>query len=386
MIFASINIISVNYVLIIVIMLIVSFISNRGDELLVPLIGQYESNRAVKNVINQRETSVASSPVIFAHHKQDAPIIKQSIWPNYNQQNYINAQLSSKINGELFNQPPVSQDDAKRLEQYLINYPRYFDNNNGEQLNLAHINNRALSSIPFKPPATSPKIQTPETGQGKYALFGVPQSTTTQLQRSDQKDLQDKQTTIDQTTNKLSRQDIDLTRKGRVDDVVVFNKNSNKYIPSGTSMFKKLVQDHLGRAPLPPGCIGRAASYTSKCEDHLIKRLSQDATEGRTVLDVSRRVCCALFWHKDCISRVVVELCPDSNPVAADLLIGSRNLDLTMSCQKFNRDGCNAAPHGLSLPSMVQLLMMASILILVITRSFTTDLHLLHSTIGHPID
>lgn len=92
---------------------------------------------------------------------------------------------------------------------------------------------------------------------------------------------------------------------------------------------------------LAQNCITRSIPRSHTCEDHLIKRLRQDATEGRTVIDVGRRVCCALFWHKDCINRVVVETCPDSSPEAAKYLLGSRNLDLTLSCQRFNRDGCN---------------------------------------------
>lgn len=90
-------------------------------------------------------------------------------------------------------------------------------------------------------------------------------------------------------------------------------------------------------------CITKSAPLTSRCEDHLIRRLNQDATEGRTVVDVGRRYCCALFWHKDCINRIVVETCPDSSPAAADFLLGSRKLDLTLSCQRYNRDGCNGA-------------------------------------------
>lgn len=90
-------------------------------------------------------------------------------------------------------------------------------------------------------------------------------------------------------------------------------------------------------------CITRSTPLTQRCEDHLIRRLDQDAREGRTVVDVGRRVCCAIFWHKDCINRVVLETCPDSSPMAADFLIGSRKLDLTLSCQRFNRDGCNSS-------------------------------------------
>lgn len=135
-----------------------------------------------------------------------------------------------------------------------------------------------------------------------------------------------------------------LVRKGKVDSVV-YPKIGGLYRPTPA---KQLVNQVSHKLQFPvekwaQKCIINSAPQTSRCEDHLIKRLAQDASEGRTVIDVSRRLCCALFWHKDCINRIVLETCPDSSPVAADYLLGSRKLDLTLSCQKFNRDGCNGA-------------------------------------------
>lgn len=118
------------------------------------------------------------------------------------------------------------------------------------------------------------------------------------------------------------RRDDTFTKKGKVDDVPL----QLRKLPVATNF---------------QNCITRSLPKAASCEDHLIKRLHQDAAEGRTVLDVGRRVCCALFWHKSCLSDVVVESCPDSSPVATDILMGARKLDLTLSCQKFNRDGCN---------------------------------------------
>lgn len=145
-----------------------------------------------------------------------------------------------------------------------------------------------------------------------------------------------------------------LAKRGRLDD----NYDENTKHRLGSSATKSAhyfpAQQYPVSAPLfkkpnllldkpETNCIKRSESKVAICEDHLIRRLKQDAGEGRTALDVERRVCCALFWHKDCVARMMLETCPDSSPAAADELMGPRKLDLTLSCQKFNRDGCNAA-------------------------------------------
>ena len=336
-----------------------------------------------------RETRVSSSspaplpPVILGH--QATPTKQQSLWQQNDerQQSDLVASVhdtrtwfapNGEINlRELMNvgQPMMNQEDAKKLEEYMINYAKYSDGSQGNSvpLNLANINNRPLlvanprftstatsSSIRMKPllPASPAPIdsrhQISNSAISSLAVpeFIVPSQRADQLEPAPEQQLiinngKQVENRHDGSTNNNKL----LTRKGKVDDVVVFNGNNKYILPRGTGVAKKLVHDHLVQT-LPPGCIGRAAPYTVKCEDHLVKRLSQDATEGRTVLDVSRRVCCALFSHKDCISSVVVELCPDSNPKAAELLLGSRNLDLTMSCQRFNRDGCNGSPSSLN--------------------------------------
>lgn len=350
------------------------------------------------------ETSVASAPVMFTHQMQQQPQSapqQQIRWPNHQQQQQLQqvhqgqasvsdeqvTRLLSQANEPSSmpaNQPAINQDDARRLEQYMINYPRYLDN--VDQLNLATINNRPLAVSP-QPSSPSPNLVRwmPNTNgdNSRRQMLQVPRQQPA-MERSDQ-NFRERQAKVGDggRLGQIERQDtMAMTRQGRVDDVLLFNKGGvhnshDRYSahPSSPKVLKKLVHDHIGHAPLPPGCIGRAASYTSTCEDHLIKRLNQDATEGRTVLDVSRRVCCALFWHKDCISRVVVDLCPDSNPAAADILLGSRNLDLTMSCQQFNRDGCNGAPPGLSLPNFGQMVFVV-ILTLALLVDLNTPIHL----------
>lgn len=285
-----------------------------------------------------QETSVASSPVIFAQP------------PNWNQQaaktnDQTRGFPPTTMSGNLLRAPvntplgTIGQEEARQLEQFMRDYPR----TDQTALNLASINDRGTN-----PPMNS-QSQMPVMSSRQYAMVPIPtkQQGTTLQQRSDN--------LAQQAAS--GRHDYDarvLTRKGKVDDVVLFNNLKNKF--NNHVGLKKLIQDGGGDG-LPPGCIARSAPHTSRCEDHLIKRLSQDATEGRTVLDVTRRVCCALFWHKDCISRVVIEMCPDSNPPAADILLGSRNLDLTLSCQRFNRDGCNGGPINAQVPSFVVILL-----------------------------
>lgn len=221
----------------------------------------------------------------------------------------------------------IYQDDARYLEKYMKNY--YEDGENKEQssLDLASSNNRATK------PDIKPQQQPQRRIDGKaYKSLGSEnnqgfQTAQINLRRPDQ------YRDVPET----------LIKKGRVDDVVLLGQNQkNRYYPPSPA--KQLVNSKLAHLDKwSQNCITRTAPRTAECEDHLIKRLNQDATEGRTVLDVGRRVCCALFWHKDCISRLVVETCPDSSPAAADFLLGSRKLDLTLSCQKFNRDGCNGS-------------------------------------------
>lgn len=342
-----------------------------------------------RSIRDGSETVVASPPVMFTHQSQPQSQLQtqanQIVWPNHQQNR---APITNQATGwpvqskEIdlirvpINQPPavaaaISQDEARQLERYMINYPRYLDT--VEQLNLANINSRPMvapSAMPIPSSAGANLARMLPTNENRRQLFQTPRQPN--LQRSDTvpAELQTKGAGSELATN---RHETAMTRRDRAEDVILFNKNSKYLGPSGPGVLKKLVHDHIGHSPLPPGCIGRASSYTSKCEDHLIKRLSQDATEGRTVLDVSRRVCCALFWHKDCISRVVVELCPDSNPAAADLLLGSRSLDLTMSCQRFNRDGCNGTPPGLSPLSWIQVLLVAG-MALVVSNFHLADL------------
>ena len=53
----------------------------------------------------------------------------------------------------------------------------------------------------------------------------------------------------------------------------------------------------------------------------------------------------ALFFYRDCISRVVLERCRDASPIVVDLLMGSRKRDLTINCRDYSRDQCNGSLH-----------------------------------------
>ena len=212
---------------------------------------------------------------------------------------------------------PVSQEEARVLESYMKN--RLGDT--GQPLNLASINDRRPQQERLANPFRDSKTSLVEQNYGDRVPLSYHQ----------------------QSDSISSRRDDSFVKKGRVDDVILFNSNNplkSHPVSPVKQIFshKQLLADKWAQ-----NCLTRSAPIASSCEDTLIKRLSQDATEGRTVIDVGRRVCCALFWHKDCINRVVVENCPDSSPAAADFLLGSRKLDLTLSCQRFNRDGCNGS-------------------------------------------
>lgn len=329
-----------------------------------------------------RETSVASIPLMFApqstattknsaqHHQQEYRPNNQPPLQWYGQ--YQNgAALRQPVNTpqEVQQQTFLNQEDARQLEQYMIQHSRYSDSDDQRPLDLAHINDRTIITKPTnqlnlaRQPYRTDRQQQP---QHKALAPAVPV-----LQRSDRLQMvpldQQVSSTLNSNHHNTDAATTAAQRRGRLDDVVIFNKDGK------LNGLKNLIHKHIGNS-LPPGCIARAAPSTSSCEDRLIRRLNQDATEGRTVVDVSRRLCCALFWHKDCISQAVVQFCPDSNPAAAELLLGSRNIDLTMSCQRFNRDGCNGGP-GRDVPEhslMVCLLILMSVSISLFTRNNNT--------------
>lgn len=248
---------------------------------------------------------------------------------------------------------PIGQEEASFLEQYLKNFqlqsqPPIAQN---EPINLSKINARSSSIGAQIEPKQRASQPSPSHNLVAPSNTLVRPSIPLKTHQPETGDLQWRQETSQQT-NIESRSDTSgLTRKGKVDDVshlMKWNKLNN-ILPAKHNLLKQqasALAHHktLFLDSITQNCVTRSTPRTSTCEDHLVKRLSQDATEGRTVIDVGRRVCCALFWHKDCINRIVVETCPDSSPAAADFLIGSsRKLDLTLSCQIYNRDGCNGA-------------------------------------------
>lgn len=117
-----------------------------------------------------------------------------------------------------------------------------------------------------------------------------------------------------------------------------------------------------------------AVRDSQSCESHLVNRLNQDAPEGRTAIDVGRRICCALFFHKDCISRIVVEHMPKpSYPLLVnyvDLLMGSRKMDISLTCKEFNRDGCNASLSRYQVCYLVFTLTFAISIYMILTSLF----------------
>ncbi|XP_046910758.2 uncharacterized protein LOC124492038 [Dermatophagoides farinae] len=89
-------------------------------------------------------------------------------------------------------------------------------------------------------------------------------------------------------------------------------------------------------------CIERVRPFENSCLDHLIMR-QREARYGRSSNDVQRRICCALFRYRDCLSRVVLERCFDNSRVTVDILMGDRNREITQSCRDVTRDQCNTA-------------------------------------------
>lgn len=242
--------------------------------------------------------------------------------------------------------PMINQEQATQLARYMKNYVNDDGTSNQRPLNLASINNRAVP-----PPQLGANVATTGTNSTTSGLQIKSLSKNSYGERSQRDNYQERS---DQQITGLRYDDPLVPQNARSEEVIFKSgrhkqpsQNPNFY--SAVSPAKKLISQAMGgHKPLilekfDQNCITKSAPITSRCEDHLIKRLSQDSTEGRTVVDVGRRVCCALFWHQDCISRIVLDTCPDSSPAAADFLMGSRKLDLSLSCQKFNRDGCNAS-------------------------------------------
>lgn len=291
-----------------------------------------------------RETSVASAPVLFPQ--------QQTGWPLQKNQQLLQQQPNvrwSTASAAPLREPAnfpsdLTQEDAKHIEQYMRDFPRFVDGTDQTALNLASINDR--SSISNQMGGKQHILRAPGAG------FANPIPLNAQLHPPTVRMQSDNSNSFAVASSRRNDDDRNqLARRGKVDNVVnaPLNAWKSKFILKED--LKRLVHSDK----LPPGCIARSVPHATRCEDHLIKRLNQDATEGRTVIDVTRRVCCALFWHKDCISRVIIEVCPDSSPPAADILLGARNLDLTLSCQRFNRDGCNGSIRGVLTPPIVLL-------------------------------
>lgn len=271
---------------------------------------------------------------------------------------------------EPVNPPPgMTQELASQLEKYYQNQP-----SRNSEPNLASINHRVVGPYAAPKTMTLPSKNSPSTSihtesvqqQSKDKVFLTPisstnkQGTTMQLaERADRRQ--------DQNPLTVARDPLDghlTARKGKLDDLSKHNfiqlNKINPYKPVSSALIKSKPSLNF----MTHNCISRSTYQASICEDHLVKRLNQDAVQGRTAIDVGRRICCALFWHKDCISKVVLETCPDSSPQAAEYIMGTgKNFDLAVSCKMFTREGCNGSPSGLSIGfSQIGLTIVISIL------------------------
>lgn len=89
-------------------------------------------------------------------------------------------------------------------------------------------------------------------------------------------------------------------------------------------------------------CVEKSAYFARSCEDTLLQR-QREARNGRTAVDVQRRLCCSLFFYRDCLSRTVVQYCRDASPTTVDILMGQRRREMTISCRDFSREQCNGS-------------------------------------------
>lgn len=89
-------------------------------------------------------------------------------------------------------------------------------------------------------------------------------------------------------------------------------------------------------------CAQRASPYARECDESLAEH-QRLASDSRDANELQRRVCCALFQYRDCISRVVLDRCADSSPTAVEVLMGQRRREMTVTCRGFNRDVCSGA-------------------------------------------
>jgi hypothetical protein len=69
----------------------------------------------------------------------------------------------------------------------------------------------------------------------------------------------------------------------------------------------------------------------------------REARNGRTATDVQRRLCCSLFFYRDCLSKTVIQYCRDGSPTTVDILMGQRRRELTVTCRDFSREQCNSS-------------------------------------------
>ncbi|CAG2121879.1 unnamed protein product, partial [Medioppia subpectinata] len=102
-------------------------------------------------------------------------------------------------------------------------------------------------------------------------------------------------------------------------------------------------------------CLENVGYFLRSCEDQLTQR-QRDARDyqNRNPSDSQRRMCCALYYYRDCVSRLVQDRCRDPTPYAVDILMGSRKRDLTFTCRDYSRDTCShSSVTKYSLISMV---------------------------------
>ncbi|CAG2116285.1 unnamed protein product, partial [Medioppia subpectinata] len=88
-------------------------------------------------------------------------------------------------------------------------------------------------------------------------------------------------------------------------------------------------------------CIEKAGYSVRTCEDTLIDRQREVKAKSTNAMDVQHGVCCALYFYRDCIGRVVSERCRESSSTIVDTMMGPRKWDITLMCRDYFRDQCS---------------------------------------------
>lgn len=315
----------------------------------------------------------------FEFQSLDSPVTNQ--FKNIQNQDAKWKPFDTKQDQTMNTASHLSQEDTEHLERYLLNQNNLFSlaNNFGVQpfVDMHKINDRK-PIIQQAPTNNNANLKTMtnniKMGQETNKQYLTPnkaqqQHTSGTLlnegQQIDDDGSHREDVILPEESNVASHRidGDDLYRKKvKLDNMFHPNKHHPVLLPkqlpvppnrmisnNGMTPFYANPQSPLFKSPIPllksDNCVSRAEKLIQSCEGNFIDKLRQDATHGRTVVDVERRICCALFRNRDCVSGKTLEVCPDSSPAARNILLGPRKYHLSVICQRFNLEGCNSSSY-----------------------------------------